>query len=668
MNKLKSSLSAKIIAMILLCAAGITIMMSGAVVIDAHENGAYSKTYTEYYNDILERAAQREMIRRYSPYGELWYEYDSEFEDSEQYSNFRYNVYQLQPDGKEKLVYEGLDKGDKTICHTSMYYIEAKYNNGTTYHEGLYDKYSYGSVMRNLSENTDLKDIQGFRIDGYVLPITAKDQIYQRSITSTVVYNLRYAAMISAAISAVMFIALFCFLIAAAGHKKGVEGIYLNYVSKLPFDLVTVAAGGLGFAFILFGFGWGIASNRLEYVVIAYVVIATVATAAAVFIGMVYCMSFAVRMKNGGFMDGVWRKCLLYRFCMWIWGWVKKLWKGCVKYVKLFFQYLPSSIRPMAVVVVLMLIDVLVLAFNGYELDNQLVWLAISRILALGGILYLLTCFKKINQGMKKVAEDGESCTIDTKYLYGPLKEQAENLNNISVGINTAVAEKMKSERFRTELITNVSHDIKTPLTSIVNYVDLLEKEEPENEKMKEYLEVLSRQSARLKKLIDDLVEASKASSGSLPVNFQKLELGVLLQQTAGEYQEKMAEKGLELIISKPEENVEIMADGKHLWRVFDNLMNNIIKYAMPGTRVYLDLEKNDSNAVISFRNISDKRLNVKSEELLERFVRGDSSRNTEGSGLGLSIAQSLTTLQNGDMELSVDGDLFKVTLTFKTI
>lgn len=663
MKKLKSSLSAKIIAMILLCAAGVMIMLSGAVVIEAYESEAYNKTYTEYYNDVLEREAKREMTRRYSPFDELWYEYDSELEDSEQYSNFRCNVYQLLPNGKEKLVYEGLNKDERTICHTSMYYINAIYNDGTKYSEGLFEKHTYGSVVRNMSENMDLLYINSFRIDGYILPLTANDQIYQRSITSTVVYNLRYAAMIAAAISVAMFIALFCFLIAAAGHKKGVEGIYLNYASKLPFDLVTVAAGGLGIAFILFGFGWGMASNRLEYVVIA-----TVGTAAAVFIGMVYCMSFAVRMKNGGFMDGVWRKCLLYRFCMWIWSWIKKLWKGCIKYLKLFFRYLPASIRPMAVVVALMLIDVLVLAFNGYELDNQLVWLAISRILALGGILYLLTCFKKINQGMKKVAEDGESCTIDTKYLYGPLKEQAENLNNISVGINTAVAEKMKSERFRTELITNVSHDIKTPLTSIVNYVDLLEKEEPENEKMKEYLEVLSRQSARLKKLIDDLVEASKASSGSLPVNFQKLELGVLLQQTAGEYQEKMAEKGLELIISKPEEKVEIMADGKHLWRVFDNLMNNISKYAMPGTRVYLDLEKKDSNAIISFRNISDKRLNVKSEELLERFVRGDSSRNTEGSGLGLSIAQSLTTLQNGDMELSVDGDLFKVTLRFKTV
>ena len=223
----------------------------------------------------------------------------------------------------------------------------------------------------------------------------------------------------------------------------------------------------------------------------------------------------------------------------------------------------------------------------------------------------------------------------------------------------------MKSEHFKTELITNVSHDIKTPLTSIINYVDLLTKEDVENPKVQEYLEVLTRQSARLKKLIEDLIEASKASSGVLKVNWAKCVPEVLLTQAAGEYEERLEQKNLELVIHHPQEELVVLADGRHLWRVFDNLLSNIYKYAQPGTRVYLDLEQDEKNVSIIFRNVSKNPLHMSGEELQERFVRGDSSRNTEGSGLGLSIARSLTELMNGTFGLLIDGDFFKVTLTF---
>ena len=185
---------------------------------------------------------------------------------------------------------------------------------------------------------------------------------------------------------------------------------------------------------------------------------------------------------------------------------------------------------------------------------------------------------------------------------------------------------------------------------------------------MREYLEVLDRQSAKLKKLIDDLLEASKASSGSLSVNLTECELGILLDQMAGEYSEKLSAAGLELILTKPEESVKIMADGRHMWRIFDNLLNNICKYAQRGTRVYLDLTADALKAAVTFRNISATRLNISGDELTERFVRGDSSRNTEGSGLGLSIAQSLAQLQKGALDITVDGDLFKVVLRFDRI
>ena len=210
-----------------------------------------------------------------------------------------------------------------------------------------------------------------------------------------------------------------------------------------------------------------------------------------------------------------------------------------------------------------------------------------------------------------------------------------------------------------------MSHDIKTPLTSIINYVDLLSKEELHNEKAAEYLEVLDRQSSKLKKLIEDLVEASKASSGNLAVDSQQLEVGVFMTQTVGEFEEKASAAGLDLIISKPDEPVYIMADGRHVWRVIDNLMNNICKYAQPGSRVYVNLEAEAVRVSITFRNISQYPLNISGEELSERFVRGDKSRNTEGHGLGLSIAQSLMKLIGGDMEIIIDGDLFKVILAF---
>ena len=231
--------------------------------------------------------------------------------------------------------------------------------------------------------------------------------------------------------------------------------------------------------------------------------------------------------------------------------------------------------------------------------------------------------------------------------------------------MNVAVEERMKSERLKTELITNVSHDIKTPLTSIINYADLIVEEPTENARITEYAEVLKRQSARLKKLIEDLMEASKASTGNIEVHMVPCEVGVLLTQTMGEYEQRLAELGLELVARQPEHPVRIMADGKLLWRVFDNLLNNICKYAMGGTRVYLTVEERDDKVAIAFKNISKYPLDISAEELKERFVRGDKSRHTEGNGLGLSITQSLTQLQGGELELTVDGDFFKVVLMF---
>ena len=243
--------------------------------------------------------------------------------------------------------------------------------------------------------------------------------------------------------------------------------------------------------------------------------------------------------------------------------------------------------------------------------------------------------------------------------------EYSQKLTNIGQGMEKALETQMKGERMKIDLITNVSHDLKTPLTSIINYASLISAEPSENEKITEYAKVLVRQSDRLKRLIEDLVEASQASTGNLEVHLAPCDAGVFIEQASGEYEEKLEKAGLTLVTSKPEQEVRIMADGRRMWRVFDNLMNNICKYAQSGTRVYLMLELIDGQAVVSFKNISKDPLNISAEELMERFVRGDASRNTEGNGLGLSIARSMTELQGGRMTLSVDGDLFKAMLSF---
>jgi signal transduction histidine kinase len=248
------------------------------------------------------------------------------------------------------------------------------------------------------------------------------------------------------------------------------------------------------------------------------------------------------------------------------------------------------------------------------------------------------------------------------------LREHGENLNNIGEGLKSALAEKMKSEHMKAELITNVSHDIKTPLTSIVNYVDLLKKEGLESENAAEYLNVLEKHSGKLKKLTEDLIEASKAASGCIAVNAENMDINVLLSQACGEYEDKLAECKLHPVLTLAEENPIIFADGGLVWRVFDNLFNNICKYSQKGTRVYLKTEVKEDKVYITFSNISAAQLDISSDELMARFVRGDVSRSTEGSGLGLSIARSLTELQNGSFDIIIDGDLFKAQTVFDIV
>ena len=283
---------------------------------------------------------------------------------------------------------------------------------------------------------------------------------------------------------------------------------------------------------------------------------------------------------------------------------------------------------------------------------------------ALAVVLYGANCFGALLEGVKHMRSGDLKAKVDDKYLIGTFREFAEELNGLADVAMVAAQKQLKSERMKTELITNVSHDIKTPLTSIINYVDLLQMPHtPEQEKA--YLEVLSRQSQRMKKLIEDLMEMSKASTGNIQVEIGRVDAVEAVNQALGEFADKLTAAGLTPVFRQGSDQVFLLADGRLLWRAMSNVLSNAVKYALPGTRLYVDVNAVEDKAVISFKNISGAQLNISAEELMERFVRGDSSRNTEGSGLGLNIAKSLMELQKGQLQLLVDGDLFKVTLVF---
>ena len=314
---------------------------------------------------------------------------------------------------------------------------------------------------------------------------------------------------------------------------------------------------------------------------------------------------------------------------------------------------------------------VLSLFYNLNDLSHKLLLLLLVILWISGNLWVFQRLYKKalqqdkLNEAISNISGGDTRYCVDLTQFSGRERSIAEHINSIGSGLDTAIQERVKSERMKTDLITNVSHDLKTPLTSIINYVDLIKRENIQNPKVQEYLEVLDQKSQRLKTLTEDLVEASKASSGNLKLEMADIDFVELVQQTNGEFEEKFALRSLDLISNLPEEAIIIEADGGQLWRVLENLYNNTFKYAMEHSRVYVDMVREKNQVLFTIKNISDHPLNITGSELTERFVRGDVSRTTEGSGLGLSIAQSLTRLQNGSFDIIIDGDLFKACLRF---
>ena len=461
-------------------------------------------------------------------------------------------------------------------------------------------------------------------------------------------YHNRYTFIIFAVISLVLSIVIYSYLFISVGHLNNQADIKVAPFNNIPIDVLSVI--------VLFVYYCAMLFFSEYYTLVEIIVFCFIVPAILYFVTLWYLMSFVVQSKA--------KTLFKHTFIYWL---IKKISKlGNV--IKHIYKNLKTTYKVLFVIGIFWSFILIFMGVNVYDNKNLILgFIFISAVETLI-IIFCAIAFQRVKQGGEKIVSGDMENKIDTTYMFGDIKDFADSLNNINLGLQSAIDDKMKSERFKTELITNVSHDIKTPLTSIVNYVDLIKKEECGNEKIKEYIDVLDRQSIRLKKLIEDLVEASKASTGNLSVELEKCNLSLLMNQAIGEFYEKLELNNLQVIQSQENQDIYIMADGRRLWRVIDNLLNNICKYAMSGTRVYIDLKRKNDKAIVTFRNISNTPISLSSEELTERFVRGDRSRNTEGSGLGLSIAKSLTELQGGSFAVSADGDLFKVVLSFGII
>ena len=438
-----------------------------------------------------------------------------------------------------------------------------------------------------------------------------------------------------------LLLTLLCFVfsMASAGHWQGREGIHLTWLDKIPADLF------LGVLVLVFLIGW---YENYYAVEARLILIALLAPFPLLFL----CV-FSAQCKAGTVLRG----SLVARVLRLIWHVIKAVARGLHRIA----VGLPLLWKTALVTIALFFVE-MILVLAGYgSVDGIFV---VMKLVELLGILYIALNLRTLQKGGEKLAEGDYSQSIDTKLLFGDFRRYGQRMNELRTGMEQAVQEQTKAERMKTELITNVSHDIKTPLTSIVNYVDLLQKVDVQPEAAREYIAVLDRQSRRLKKLTEDLVEASKASSGALPVELQPTDVAVLFDQIVGEYQERLAGCRLTLVARPPEQPLSVRADGKLLSRVMDNLVSNICKYALEDTRVYVVASCDGENVTISFKNVSRAELNISPDELMERFVRGDASRHTEGSGLGLSIAGSLVQLMGGTFHLSIDGDLFRADIT----
>lgn len=455
--------------------------------------------------------------------------------------------------------------------------------------------------------------------------------------------------------SLVLFVIGLAYLTAVAGRRPGDEELHLCGFDKWFTEIAAgtvIAVWGMGAAFCV-EILENLSVERLQFRVVAV----SLALLTAVVCLMGY-LSLVRRIKA----KTLWKGSLI----RWILGKAGHVWKTIRGFIDIYGLNTGGKIKNTLILACFMILQYCftgVVAFDGSGL--ALLLLLVMDAAAIVYCLWRMDGRDRILKGLRKISEGDLQYKISLEKLKGDQREIAEKINSIGQGLDAAVENSLKNERMKTELITNVSHDIKTPLTSIINYVDLLKRENFTDPKICGYLDVLEQKAQRLKVLTEDVVEASKVSTGNISLEMVELNFSEMVQQAVGEFQERFRERKLNIVMTFDEVPMIIRADGRRLWRVLENVFNNTAKYAMEGTRVYVELHASGKMAVFAMKNISAQPLNISADELTERFIRGDVSRNTEGSGLGLSIAKSLTELQGGNFQLYLDGDLFKVLITF---
>ncbi len=557
-------------------------------------------------------------------------------ENGKMFTNIKSNNYQEEKDNmkNQKIYWNAINgKIDTNLNYINQDNIQYNYayhysNYGTNGSQkvkefGDYDIYSYYDEEKTTQATNFVlnKNVYDFMLQNKKLPIY------------------------SCAISLILLIGVASYLFWAIGHKKGEEGISLNTLDKIPYEIVSI----LCFTFLMLVLSIAVNSFDIyvHYVVVILYIIAYL-------IGYIACSVWGVTTIKRIKAKTFWKSFLTYRMVRWFYHKMKK-------FINELDHKTSSSKKVFWYYWGFILVSIILASFAVS---------GIAVLILLGFWIWIFYRLRKYNRqqdeikdALEQIYQGKTDIYLDEQELEGVLKEMAIYINDIAGGFSNAIEESLKSERLKTELITNVSHDIKTPLTSIINYVDLLKKENIQDEKVKEYIQILDNKSQRLKKLTEDLVEASKVSSGNVKLNIEEINLKELINQSIGEFRDRFEEKALKIEVNMPEEEIKIKADNRYMYRVIENLFSNITKYALENSRVYMDMKKERSGIEISMKNISKERLNISSDELMQRFVRGDKARYTEGSGLGLSIAKSLTELQGGKFDIIIDGDLFKVVM-----
>lgn len=496
-----------------------------------------------------------------------------------------------------------------------------------------------------------------------------QDQFYEGKINyDQNIPFLRYS-IISLAAGALLFLVSAVWLAFAAGKRPEDEELHLAAFDRWKTEIAAAVVILLWGVVTWIAIGGGYVAGSWQEVSTAVSYYTELYGGVPQFYSALFTNGLGLADITSVFMYGV------FTFLCFFWGYTslvrrikaKSMWKGSLLCAVISFgrRVMEAwSVTARAGVILLAFLFILWLAILAHTGATVILALAAS-IAAAWFVLSSAMAKSRIRKGIEEIASGNLEHRIELNGLQGADKELAEKVNDIGSGLNRAVDEAMRNERLKTDLITNVSHDIKTPLTSIINYVDILKRSNIADEKIRGYLDILEAKAQRLKTLTEDVVEASKVSSGNITLEYMDMDLRELIQQTEGELAEKFAARRLTVVLNMPEEPAVIHVDGRRMWRVLENIFGNAAKYAMSGTRVYADLTLNDSQVMFSLKNVSEQQLNFSADELTERFIRGDISRSTEGSGLGLSIAKSLTTMQGGEFELYLDGDLFRVNIRF---